>query len=393
MPIKETRSKRTAIPGIRQDGPGRFLVRVRWNDPRTGRRMKREGIAATLTEAVLLREQLKGQEPTPRPTRQRFVDFAEQWLEAHVIDLAESTRDRYVVSLARITSHFGRYYVDSIQFIDIRSWMASMRRQFEAPTVNSWLRVFRVALDDAVASGILPNNPARAVKALKEGRTKGKRGTSLSLKEFRAVLGAVEKLAGQTISADVARMIIVIAWTGLRRGELFALKWSDTSEGEITVSHSVYRRNEKPTKTDDPRKIAIVAPLKQALDEQRRWLLETQHPGLKSGLIFPASPRHAKAGAMRRGADEVSWYRSTSVLDQPIARVVKAASVRPVSCHSFRRTFEDLLRESGVDQLVRRALAGWRTDTAQAIYATVDKDERDRAAQALVTLVLGDCGR
>jgi len=39
------------------------------------------------------------------------------------------------------------------------------------------------------------------------------------------------------------------------------------------------------------------------------------------------------------------------------------------------------MREAGVDQLVRRALAGWRSEKAQAIYATVNKDERDAAGR------------
>jgi len=392
MPIKENRSKPTGIPGVRQDGPRRFLVRVRWNDPRTGRRMKRELVASSLAEAVALREERKGSAPMPKPTRQRFCDFAEQWMRAHASNLADSTRDRYIDSLAHITTRFGRFYVDAIAFTDIRDWLGWTRKRYAAPTVNGWLRVFRVCLDDAVAAGILPHNPARAVKSLREPRTKGKRGTALCLSDFRAVLQKTQELAGNGISVDLARMIQVVAWTGLRRGELHALKWSDIANGEITVQHSVYKRHEKPTKTDDPRMITIMAPLKHVLDEQRRWLLQNQHPGLKSGLIFPASPRHARAGRERRQADEISWYRSASVLDQPLAKVVQAAGVPPISCHSFRRTFENNLRAAGIDQLVRRAVAGWRTDTAQAIYASVDKGERDRASEAMVALVLGGAG-
>jgi integrase len=125
---------------------------------------------------------------------------------------------------------------------------------------------------------------------------------------------------------------------------------------------------------------------------QRRWLLETQHLGLGSGLVFPASPRHAKAGATRRGVDELSWYRSPSVLDVPLKRVVKAAKIPPISPQSFRRTWENILRAAGVDQLVRRAMAGWRTEKAQDIYATVDRSERDAASEAVAKLVLSGNG-
>ena len=38
--------------------------------------------------------------------------------------------------------------------------------------------------------------------------------------------------------------------------------------------------------TDDPRRITISEPLREILDAQRRWLLENQHPGLASALVF-----------------------------------------------------------------------------------------------------------
>ena len=167
------------------------------------------------------------------------------------------------------------------------------------------------------------------------------------------------------------------------------LRWTDMVDGELQIERSVYRRGEKATKTDDPRRVTIVEPLAVVLAEQRRWLIETQHRGVGSGLVFPASPQHAKAGATRRDVDEVSWYRSPSVLDEPLRRVVKEASIPPISPQSFRRTWENVLREAGVDQLVRRALAGWRTEKAQGIYATVDRAERDAASEAVVALVLG----
>jgi len=404
MPIKKSRPEPTGVRGIYKDGPKRFLVRVRWTDPRTGRRRKKERVASTLAKAVALKAELAGTDPTPRSTRQRFADYVEQWLREHP-EIEGSSLVYYVNNLGHATATFGQYYLDAIQPGDIRKWMASMKKRGYRPrptkknpepkkksysnaTINGWLRVLRHVLDDAVDAGVFARNPARGVKALKEGRTRGLRGTALSLKEFRRFIESVEKLtADKEMSADVGRMLITAAWTGMRKGELFALRWDDVVEGEIRVERSVYKRKEKATKTGDPRRVTIVEPLEQVLNAQRRWLLVTQHPGLESGLVFPASPRHARAGASRCKVDEVSWYRSPSVLDAPLKKVVDAAEVPAVSAHSFRRTFENLQREAGVDLLVRRAVAGWRTESAHAIYATVARSERDAAAKAVVELV------
>ncbi len=133
----------------------------------------------------------------------------------------------------------------------------------------------------------------------------------------------------------------------------------------------------------------MVEPLTQVLAEQRRWLFTSQHPGISSGLIFPANPRQAMAGAKRRGEDKPSWHRSPTIFHLPLAKVVKEAKITDISGHSLRRTWENLLRKADVDVLVRRSLSGWRTEKAQAIYATVAKEEREAAGRAVVEMVLG----
>ncbi len=48
-----------------------------------------------------------------------------------------------------------------------------------------------------------------------------------------------------------------------------------------------------------------------------------------------------------------------------------------------------LRREAGVDQLARRAMASWRSEKAQAIYATIARDEMKAAGAKVVELVKG----
>ena len=83
------------------------------------------------------------------------------------------------------------------------------------------------------------------VRSIPERRTGGRRGTALSIEEFRRFLQGVERLSGAGISEDVARLLLVIAWTGLRKGEASALRWSDLVDSELHVTRSVWRRREK----------------------------------------------------------------------------------------------------------------------------------------------------
>ena len=389
MPIKRSRPKRTGVPGISQDGPERFLVRVQWIDKRTGKRKERQQVAQTLAEAVALKEELKNAPPSITDSKRPFRDYAKSWLKSTAKSLSPSTRERYVAALAHATVAFGDVYVDMLKPADIRRWRDSNKDTYAATTFNGWLCVLRLALEPLVEDEVMVSNPARKVKRLTEGRTKGRRGTSLSVGEFRIFEETVRKLSGSKLSVDVARMLLTAAWTGMRRGEIVALQWEDYANGELHVKRSVFKRQEKTNKTDDPRLITVVAPLKRVLEEQRRWLLRNQHPGLESGLVFPASPRHAKASASRRGVAEVSWFRTMSIFDKPLALVVKESGIPEISVQSLRRTWENLLRAAGVPDLVRRSIAGWRTKKAQSIYADVKKEERDDASNAVLRLVEG----
>ena len=394
MPIKRNRPKATSVPGIWKDGPNRYLVRVWWTDRKTGKKRKREGVAASYREAVMMKEKLRGVELEANLSRTRFADYAEQWIKEHAERFAPSTRERYVTALAHTVTAFGPYWIDAIEARDVRQWRDQQAKDYAPPTVNGWHRVLKQVLDQAVQDDILVSNPSRAVRSLTERRTQGPRAQDLTAEQLRNCMAAIAELAlAEEIPADVGRMLVVLGWTGIRRGELIALRFDDVGDGELRIERSVFRTQEKSTKTDDPRRVTLPAPAAEAIWAQRKWLLEEEHPGLESGLVFPASYTQAKGGAVRRGADQLSWFRGGSVMDKPLAKVVKRANLPPISLHSFRRTYENLLRQAGVDQLVRRSLAGWRSDNAQRIYAGIDKRERDAAGDAMVQLVMGKAKR
>ena len=391
MPIDKGKKKRTTVPGIWQLAGGRFLVRMDWTDPRTGRRRSKQKVIATdlLSEAVAAKEGLAGDSPERELERPRWRDFAEQWLRSAIHRLRPATIERYTRTLAEIEAHFGRFYVDAIRPRDIRLWRDSLAPEYSPATLNAWLRVFRTALQTAVDDGLIDRNAARAVRALPEPkRTRGRRGRALTPEQLARLLDVSEEMAKEgQISPDVARMVATLAWTGLRKGELLALSWSDFRDGELEIRRAVSFGEFGPTKTDDPRIVPVHTELARVLEEQRRWLVETQHPGLASGLVFPATLSVAKAGANRRKSDTLRWFRARSVLDRPLRKICARADVPEVSPHSFRRTYENLLRKAGVEALTRRSLAGWRTSDAQEIYAGVDPEERKAAAGAMLRVV------
>lgn len=373
-------------PGIRQLGPGRFHVEVWATDPKTGKRQKRQALVSTVREAHERQEELRAG-PAVRASKVRLRDYAGDWLERRQASFSPSTQERLVYELARINVGLGDLYLDAIEPVDLSRWRDSLTADYRPATINSVLRTLRSVLDQAREDRLIRFNPAREVKGVREGRTQGARGRVLSPSEFRRFVDSARQLADNgVISPDVGRLVLLLAWTGLRLGEAIALRWSDYRDGELHVGASAWGGEVKGTKTDDPRRVVVVAPLAQVLADQRAWLDETGHQGRDSGLMFPASAPQAHGGAARRGG-QVRWFRNDRTLARPLAQISKAAGVDRLTAHSFRRTWEGLLRQAGVDGMVRRSLAGWRAEGAQAIYAVVGKEEQARAGAAVVGLV------
>jgi len=389
--------KKTRYPGITEVGPSRYRLRVRYVDPKTGRRKQKIRVfEGTLNEAVVEQARLHGKEEQPATSeRKRLGDYAESWLECKAATVSPSTAHRLAWQIGyHIVPNLGEFWVDAIDVADVRKWQAELRVLGLAPaTVNSAHRTLKAILDTAVADGLIEANPAKAVSAIREGRTRGARGTVLTPNQLGLFLATGERLVAEgEISSDLFTMIAMLALCGMRFGEVAAAEWGDLGDGMLHIERAVWHRKVGTTKTDDPRVVPVPDMVLRLLQVQRQRLLAMQHPALSEGLMFPSDPEHAAWGAKRRGTTELNWYRYPSSLSDSIRRIIEASGLPRVSPHSFRRTWENVLRRAGVDQMVRRAMAGWRSEQAQAIYSLVDLDEAKKEANRAALIVVGSTG-
>lgn len=95
---------RRRAPGVREDGPGRWVVDVSKRHPATGQQVRRRQVVerATLTEAVairaalavLLEDELAGRAPV-KTSVSSVSDYAVRWIEDKAERLRETTIDEY----------------------------------------------------------------------------------------------------------------------------------------------------------------------------------------------------------------------------------------------------------------------------------------------------------
>jgi len=155
-------------------------------------------------------------------------ELAEKFLEwAKVKKSAEG----YRVHSRPIVEHFMGRLISTITEHDVERFR-SVRKDTptrnktprSASTLNHELKMLRGMMSKAVAWGLLEKNPAAAVKLLPE--TKG-RMRFLSIEEVGKLLDAA--------SRHLRPILICALETGMRRGEILSMKWSDVDMKNMTI--------------------------------------------------------------------------------------------------------------------------------------------------------------
>ena len=116
--------------------------------------------------------------------------------------------------------------------------------------------ILRGALQLAVMANVLPANPVRDVAVIKSKRPP-KGAPALTVEQLRDLLAGL-RASDYCREHDLADPFTILIATGLRRGELLALRWSDYEEkaGTLTVCGKVVRITGEGLVRDDGTKTA-----------------------------------------------------------------------------------------------------------------------------------------
>lgn len=309
------------------DGTWTWKPRVRWKDPRTGRRLVEE--LDTLQDALDFQAHL-------RLARRRGVledldrgritldDYAQEWWTRYAAtNLERSTLESYAHA-------WNRHLQPRIGHLELRqitpSVVAKLRERLErdgagAPTTRRAMAILQSMLREAVVWGHIDQNPVRAVRKPTVKRQLAIRPVPPELVEdFRATMPTDRD----------ALLVSVLAYAGLRPEEALALTWGHVGKASILVERRVVRGeivHGLKSKSRPPRNVTLTAALRHDLNTHR---LQAGRPSDEQ-LIF-ARPD----GAAWLDHDWRNWRSRTY---QPRARRLGLSS-RP---YDLRHSFASLL--------------------------------------------------
>lgn len=221
-------------------------------------------------------------------------------------------------------------------------------------TANVKITVLNIVMDFAVSSGILRENPAAGIKPLAPDPKKREAFTEQDIKAILA------EDWGCGVYKDI---FVTSCMTGMRLGELLALRVCDVCEDHIEVSRSKAATLDivKDTKNHKTRIIPLSSTLKNLLDPHK----EGKEPDDTVFTISGKSIRHYEVERALKSVKE------------------KAGISDGKTFHSARHFFDSsLYLKSGVDKERIKAVMGHSDDEMFRHYLHISQDSLDPVREA-----------
>ena len=248
-----------------------------------------------------------------------FSLFVEKWLESLKVQVKPSTLEFYRNIGNQLAAYFEHRQIKAIGTADIEDYMASKLEGLSNKTVGYHLTVARMIFKKAQIWGYVYRN---STDFIKKPRTEHKEVEILSHEQIDRLL---TEAGGQP-----RLLILTAALTGMRAGELMALRWSDVDlvEGKVSITRNYVRgRFETPKSRASVRSIVIPPML---VDELAR-----AKDGAPCELVFTNSI-----------GKPIEW---NNFINREFLPLLKLAELPRVKFHSLRHSYASTLVAAGED--------------------------------------------
>jgi integrase len=272
------------------------------------------------------------------PSTETVAGFIERWLKDWAADnVSNKTFTRYAELLRKhIGARVGSIPIQKLQAADLQCVYAAMAADGLADRTRLHAhRVVSTMLKHAQQWGVVSRNVAAMVDAR---RVKQREIEVLTPAQAQAVL--------KTLRGSLYPMATVLLTTGLRRGELLALRWQDVDldAAVLRVEQAIEQTTRagiviKQPKTKHGKRVVTLPP--STVTVLREHWKAQQEQRLALGL--GKAPADALVFANWDGS-----VRSPDVLTHQWHRAMKAAGIK-ATLHSLRHTHTSTLIASGLD--------------------------------------------
>jgi integrase len=287
----------------------------------------------------------------------------------------DSTRASWDTMIQKwIVPYFGERILDEIDPADVGDFISYLNSKGLSSKyqVNIY-GLLRLMFDVAQLNGYMTSNPVHP--KIHRPAVDRKRKHTWSIDQAKSLLSAV--------APEYKAPLMVLALTGIRAGELLALRWAnvDFLRKRIMIAASLWRGKLVTTKTEaSDREIGMSDQLTHVLMAHR------------SGSSFTDPDDFVFCQVDGRPMDP-DLLRRRGIY--PALRAVGIPYVKRASgCHAFRHFVGSIIHKlTGSLKLAQEQLGHSNVGTTGDIYVHTDEEEVDRSAEVLGNALKEVCGK
>ena len=263
-----------------------------------------------------------------------------------------------------VMPYFGNKLMHLIKPIDIEKWQNKLLMKFKHLTVQKYRSIFLSIFDYAVKNEVVESNPIRKVESPKTIEK-----VTMHEDEENNILPFSEaeiKIILEKTDGYLKNFIMLMYASGMRPGEIIALKWSDIDfdKKQINIYKTIVNKQIGPVKTlSSKRKIDMLPLSELALKEQYKITSNYE-------FIFISSRKKP--------------FYSHDIINLRFRKVLKANKIQVRKLYNLRHTFASQLIAAGEDiTWVSKTLGHKDTQTTLMYYTKFIKKSEDERLEKI----------
>ncbi|MEY8537552.1 tyrosine-type recombinase/integrase [Lactococcus muris] len=318
--------------------------------------IKRSGFKTKASaRAALMQLQNEIENPTPK-SEMTFRELYNEWLVIYEKEVQNSTYYKTTRAFDKhVLPYFGETKLSDFTPLMLQDYQNTLSDKLKF--ARKLFGMIRKVFNHATLHGYIQANPALPVTSSKIKRTAENKKDFYNPDELKKLM----KLVEQTGNIKKIALFRLLAFTGIRKGELLALEWADyrkkTLDINKAVSNSPLGLEIAATKTKASiRLISLDDKTCDILDQLRKenpktiLIFESDN----GGILSPSKPR--------------KWLHT----------ILKHSELEPIRIHGFRHTHASLLFDSGMSlKQVQYRLGHSDLKTTMNVYTHITEFAKD----------------
>lgn len=304
-------------------------------------------------EKIKREEIAKGIEKRINPT---VTEYYNRWAAARRGSVKEATlrgQDKIfnVISQIHIDTaarNFGEIKIKEIMIDDLRAVQAELLKTRATQTVNDYMAFINHLMRDAAKERIIEYNPCCLLNNLKrtEEKARDTKHRALTTEELKAFFEC--ERCRKSAYYNIFRFALN---TGMRAGEIGALKYTDIRKDEIHIERTITREESgayvigESAKTAAGRRIIPMNDQIKAIIKSQKEINEKIY-----GEYIPLDDCLFKSS--------YGGLLVATPIDRDIKKICQAAGIEEFTMHAFRATFATRAIEAGMNPKTLQELLG-----------------------------------